>query len=280
MSFNFAAAKEAASKALNSKTLGAIILGPSGAGKSYLCGTLPGKILYLFSDGELHGAIAAQVNGGDVTAVRMDQDDEGKKLNADDSYARVLQILGATDAIVDAKFQSIVIDSLSELEGIIRSTSIFKKKCENSVGKHNNFAEPGVTLELLRPVLSKLRDLSLQHGIHYAATCPLTVSSIADDGQILESSPRLSGYSVAENVILQFGDVLVVGQVTKAGKSGHCLQFTSGTVTKQSKDLSGQVKKLVNFNPRITGVKNPPQLLPANLTKVIELKEAANASKN
>lgn len=276
MGFNFSAAKEAASKALNGKTLGAIILGPSGTGKSYLCGTLPGKILYLFSDGELHGPIAAQVNGGDVTPIRIDQDDKENKLSADDSYSRLLEILGATDSILEAGFQSIVLDSLTEVEGIVRSTSQFKRKCETSAGKHNNFSEPGVTLELMRPILSKLRDLNQQHGIHYAATCPLTVQAIGDDGQILESTPRLSGYSVAENLILQFPDVLVVGQVSKGGKTGHCLQFNSAAVSKTSKDLAGQVKKLINFSPRITGVKNVPQLLPASLAKVIELKEKGN----
>lgn len=276
MAFNFKAAREAAKKALDSKTLGAIILGPSGAGKSYLAGTMPGKILYLFTDAEGHGPKGAKANGGDVDGLQIDKDDEGNNLTADQSYNRLLDILSDTDGIVSEGFQSIVIDSLTEVEAIIRQTGAFKRKCETNTGKHNSFAEPSATIEMFRPILSKLRDLSLQHDIHYAATCPLTVQSLGDDGQIMESSPRLSGYSVAENLILQFPDVLVVGQVEIKGKKGHCLQFNSESVSKQSKDLAGQIKKLVNFSPRITGVKNPPQLMAANLSKVIEMKEQAN----
>lgn len=280
MGFNFKAAREAASKALVSKTLGAIVLGPSGSGKSSLCGTLEGKTLYLFTEAESHGPIAAKVNGGDIMAIRIDQDDEGKALNADGSYTRILDILGSTDSLLEAGVKNIVLDSLSEIETIVRGTTAFKRKCETATGKHNSYAEGGATLELMRPILSKLRDLNLQHDINYVATCALTVSAIGDDGQVVASSPRLSGYSVAENLIMQFGDVLLVGQVSKAGKTGYALQFNPASITKQAKDLAGQVKKLVNFNPRITGVKNPPQLLPANLAKVIELKEQSNASKD
>lgn len=143
----------------------------------------------------------------------------------------------------------------------------------NAQGKHNSFAEPQTTLELFRPILVKLRDLQLNLGIHYAATCPLTVSAMAETGEITESAPKLSGYSVAEGLILQFPDVLVVGRmVGKSGNTAHRIQFAAG-VAKTSKDQLGTIKKTVNFHPRVTGVKTLPPHMEASLAKVAELKQ-------
>lgn len=271
MSFNFGKNKENAKQLLNSKTVGAIVLGPGGAGKSAACGTFPGKVLYLITGGEQHGATSASTYAsGEIVPIRIDMDDEGNKIGADATYARLLQILGDVEGIKAEGFTAVVLDSLTELENVVRSTTKFSRDCESSNGKRNKFAEPSVTIEMIRPVLVALQDLAAE-GIHYAATCPLTVQAVGDDGQITEASPRLSGYSVAENVVLQFPDVLVVGRVDVKGKMVHAFQFLAG-VSKVSKDQAGQIKKLINFSPRVTGVKTLPELLPANFSKVIELK--------
>jgi hypothetical protein len=272
--FNIAKASANARKDLDNKKVGAIILGPSGAGKSSLLGTFGCKTLFLYTGGEVHGPTAAATYGkGDVIGVRFDQDDEGTQLSADDSYARLLSILDAEGSLKEAGIGAIVIDSMTEVEFIIRSTSKFAKDCMTDKGKHNNFAEPQVTLNLFRPVLVKLRDLQLNIGIHYAVTCLLTVSAIGDNGEIEESAPKLSGYMVADGIIPQFPDVLVVGRmVGKSGIPARRIQFNAG-VSKVSKDAVGTVKKMINFDPRITGVEKLPGNMEASLAKVVEMKQ-------
>lgn len=272
MAFSFAKAAANARKDLDNRKVGAIILAPSGGGKSTLAGTFGVKTLFIFGGAESHGPVAASVHGGDIVAVRFDQDDNGKNLDADDAYARLLSILDAEDEIKAAGFGAIVVDSLTEVEIVVRATTKFKAECLGSNGKHNNFGEPAATLALFRPILVKLRDLQLNTGIHYAATCPLTVSAIGDTGEIMESAPKLSGYSVAEGLILQFPDVLVVGRMVKGEKTAHRIQFNAG-VAKTSKDQLGAIKKTVNFNPRVTGVKTLPANMEASLAKVAELKQ-------
>lgn len=275
--FSFAKAAANARKDLDNRRVGAIILAPSGGGKSTLGGTFGCKTLFIFGGAESHGPVAASVHGGDIVAVRFDQDDEGNNLDPDDAYARLLSILDAEDAIKKEGFGAIVLDSLTEVENTVRATSKFKTECLSAQGKHNSFAEPAATLGLFRPILVKLRDLQLNLGVHYAATCPLQVSAIGDNGEIMESAPKLSGYSVAEGLILQFPDVLVVGRmIGKTGNAAHRLQFNAG-VTKTSKDQLGTIKKTVNFTPRVTGVKTLPPNIEASLAKVAEMKAGGAA---
>lgn len=105
------------------------------------------------------------------------------------------------------------------------------------------------------------------------ATLALDVKSMdGETGEILEASPKLSTFSCAEFTIMNFGDVMIIGPLTKDDKTAHRIQF-GGKVSKASKDASGQVKKLINFTPRVSGVKTLPNSLPAKLSEVIKLKE-------
>jgi hypothetical protein len=103
-------------------------------------------------------------------------------------------------------------------------------------------------------------------------TCILDVRALGEDGEVVEASPRLSTYSVAESLIQQFGDVVVVGRMEKDEKIAYRFQF-GATVSKTSKDVRGVVKKLINFNPRISGVETLPANMKASLADVIKLKE-------
>lgn len=271
--FNFAKAKENAQKDLNNKTVGAIVLGAPGAGKSTFCGTAGETTLYLYGGAESHGPSAASSGGhGNITSIQIDRDDDGKILPADGAYSRLLAVLSDASGINELGVKVIVLDSLTEIESIIRGTTKWKRDCESASGKHNSFAEPTATINMFRPILSALRDLALDHGIHYAATCPLMVQALGDDGQIAEAAPKLSGYSVAESLIMQFPDVLVVGRMVRNDKQVFALQFNAG-VSKVSKDATGNVKKIASFNPRITGIRDLPEVLPANLAQLIAGKE-------
>ncbi len=273
MGFNFDAAIKEANSAATDNLVSAIILGPSGAGKSSLMGTFGVKTLYLHTSGENHGPQSARTLGGsDIISVCIDRDAE-KTLGPDEAYARLLSMLGDVDGIKKLGVKAIAIDGASELEAIIRNTEKWKQLCTASNGKHNGFGEPAATISILRPILNALRDLQSRLQIHAAVSCILDVKDIGTDGAILEATPRLVGYSVAETLIQQFADVLVVGRMTKGDQAKHKIQFMSD-VTKTSKDAMGTVKKAINFAPRIAGVlvnKLPP-IMDADLSQVIKLK--------
>jgi hypothetical protein len=164
------------------------------------------------------------------------------------------------------------VDSLSELESVIRSTQKFKVACQTDKGTHNSFAEGNAVIGLMRGVFTRLKDLQLNLGIHFACTCPLNVISKEDNGEINEASPKLSTYSVAENVVLQFADIVTVGRMAnKEGKMAHRIQFGS-SISKESKTASGAVKKFLNFSPRLAGVMELPSHMAADLSKLAEIK--------
>lgn len=279
MTFDLAKATQESSKMLNNKALEAIILGPSGGGKSFLLGTAKEKTLHLYFMGENHGikssARAAQDTKTEVTSVCVDYAD-GVQLSPDATYTRLLEIL-ASKSLIEAGIKVIAVDGLSELETIIRSTLIWKKKCLTEKGNHNGFAETGATLEMVKPVLDSLKKLHRENGIHFVVTCILDVVSLGDMGQILESKPRLQGMRVAEEVVRQFGDVLVVGSMRKDNVDKHKLQFKT-VVSQASKDASGEIKRCLNYAPRIAGVE-VPALMDASLAEVISLKANNPAKK-
>ncbi len=274
MAFDFAKAEKQSLKDTSNTKLGLMILGQSGGGKSYAAGTFGVRTLFLYGSGESHGPSAAKKEGGaNVVPVAWDFDDEGARLNPDKAYARLMEALSDVEGIKAAGFGAIMVDGATELEQMLRKTKKWEQLCLTDKGKHNNFAEGPATAALFRPVLDGLRDLQRNLGVHYAMTCILDIKRLGEDGAVLESMPRLSGYAVAENLIQQFPDVVVIGRMTKADKVDHYIQFLAG-VTKTSKELSGEVKKSINFNPRITGksVSELPSSVKADLGKLAAFK--------
>lgn len=271
MAFNFKQALKQAQDETANTNLGAIVLGSSGAGKSSLMGTFGVKTLFLHtSSGESHGKDSAKRLGG-ANVVPIFFDKEGKEnLSPDATYSKLLDILRAKEDILGNGFEAIAIDGASEIEFVIRQTKQWQQLCLSGQGKHNSFAEPAATLTLLRPIIVALKDL----GIHYAMSCILDVKELGPNSEIVEATPRLSGYSVAESLVQQFGDVLVVGRMARAGLVKHKIQMMSD-ITKTSKDSTGEVKKTVNFAPRIAGllVTELPPLMDADLSQVIKLKQ-------
>jgi hypothetical protein len=270
MSFNFDKAIEEASSQVNEETIGAIVLGQSGAGKSFIMGTLPGKVLYLYTGGEAHGVKSAKVQGKHVTPVRIDYDksapadqrNEVGNLKPDAAYKRLLAILSDVEGIKAQGFNSIALDGATEIEQIITSTEQWKNACLSDKGKHNSYAEGKVTLAMFRPIIAAMQNLQIQLKINYAMSCILDVKAAGIYGEVEEASPRLSG------------DVLVVGRMSKDGEAKHKLQFMTD-VTKVSKDLVGNVKKTLNFAPRIAGISvaDMPPYMDADLSKVVDIKK-------
>lgn len=276
-SFNFdAAIKEA--KAASRPLVEAILLGQSGAGKSRMLGTLPGKILYLHTSGENHGYKSAQVVAGDRMDPLCIDVSDGRKLSNDEAYARLIAILMDRDSLKGRGYVSIALDGASELEAIIRGSSAFKNLCTTSQGKHNTFAEPSATITLFRPIISGLKELQRAIGVHFAVTCILDCKEVGSSGEILEASPRLQGFSVAESVVQQFGDVIVVGALEKNGEVKHKIQFMTD-VSKAAKDEAGRIKKAMNFRPRIAGVEGLPPILDPDFSEIAKLKATLKGDK-
>lgn len=250
----------------------AIVLGSSGSGKSRVCGTLPGKTLYLFFQGERHGPSSALAGGGDLIPVCIDRGRDGQDLTADQAFKRGLECLDP-EVLKKAKIENIVLDGLTELEKCVRETKAWKIACESASGKHNNFQEPAATLNLIDKYMSALRRAQDTVGVNVVVTGIIDVQEIEDNGAIGTAKPRLSGYSVAEGCIQQFGDVLVIGRlVSPDGKSAHVFQ-TGADITRISKDDEGKVKKFINFTPRISGVSELPAFIKADLKNVLTMKE-------
>lgn len=273
MGFNFKEAQKQAAALLKSDKLFAVILGPSGGGKSTACGTLGTKTLYLFSGGEDHGPRNAAAMGGEIVPINIDVFTDDGKLDADATYGRLLEIVSDSAGIKAEKFGAVVLDGIPELESIILRTNQFVTGCLTDKGKHNSFAESKVMTHMIKQVLDRLKKLQYA-GLHVAMTCKLDVKSLGDYAAISEASPRLLTYSVAEDFISKCADVLVVSKIDNGEERKHMFQFLTD-VSRVSKDMdSGKVRKMINFSPRISGLKQEeyPEFVDADLTCIIRMK--------
>lgn len=269
------AEKEAAQEAKPS--IAAVVMGQSSAGKSYLAGTLPGKTLFLYMQGEEHGKDSAKLaatasKDSRVVPISIDLVD-GKVVGADIAYRRLVSMLDV-ESIRKAKFDSIVVDGLTELEQLVRGTSQWATDCRAKSGEHNAFAEPAATVKALRPILDALRLLQRELGVNYVVTCLLMVKGTEENGEITASEPKLLGFEVAAQLIPQFPDQIMIGRMTNPeGVVKPRLQFTSAA-QKSVKEKNGTIKKLIGFTPRLRGVTELPPSMPADLKAVLKLKGA------
>lgn len=273
MSFNLKQALQE-SMADQSAALEAIILGPGDAGKSTLIGTLGVKTLFLYTTRERHGSKSAKIYGGDNLLPVCINRKDGKDLNADESITYLMQILTDTETLKSAGIEAIAIDGLTELDFLVRDTAKWKNLCLTDKGKHNNFAEGTATLQCLRPIIVALQELHRTLNMHYMITCVTDVKEKGIYGEILDATPKVQGYFVAESVIQMFNDRLLVGPMTRDDVTKYKLQF-GAKVTKVSKDDKGGIKKINNFTPCIKGVSADelPAYMDADLAKFYEFKK-------
>lgn len=263
--------------ATKNKSLFAIVMGASGGGKSFLMGTLGVKTLYLYISGEAHGAESAAITGGDLVHPYCLDYVDGKQLSADDTYKHLRAVLQNVEAIKAAGFKAVAIDGAAELELIIRNSKDWAKRCLNEKGIHSNWEESDATMDLLRFVVEDAKGLQRQLGCHIVMTSILDVRAVGDNGEIMDASPRLRGARVADFLLRQFDEVLVVGRLQSAeGQVGHRIQFLT-RMSKTAKEMSGGIK-LLNFAPRITGVKaeDLPSIVAADLSIIAAAKAAGS----
>ena len=232
------------------EVLEAIILGAQGAGKSGLIGTAPGPTLQLICSTETHGAYGASATGDNVTSICYDRDEADKTLKPEEALECLSEALNGA---LKAGFKTVAIDGLNELERLIRATPRFTELCKSSSGKHSVFEEPVAVKVMMNEIIGLLKVLESK-GVNVIVTCDLDVRDKGYNGEILDSKPRLSTYSVVENAVQKFRDVLVVGMMSNdKGESGRCIQFLAG-VSRDSKDKNGRISKTINFQPRLGGI--------------------------
>jgi len=265
---------EVADKADKSKgKLFLSILGPSGSGKSHSIGTLEAKTLYLYFSGEKHGVSAARkVNSKNIVPICVDVDeDSGDLLSADDTLAKIRSIVRSD--VSEVGFEAIALDGLTELDDCINNSNELKKQCLTNVGKVDGFRISGVAKKMASGLIKDLVHLQQKTGVHVLVTAILDVKDYEDNGRINECLPRLTTYSLAEGLLQQFGDRVIVCPVTKdSGEKVYIYDFMSD-ITRASKDEKGKIKKAFNFSPRLSTGSIPDKgFIKADLKELLKCK--------
>lgn len=238
---------------VSTENLQAVILAPSGGGKSHVIGTLDRTVLYLYGSDESHGKTSASQGKARIKALQWDINPEtGEQLNADESLEFIKAML--TNEFLDAHgIDAIALDSMTSLEKLVKASSKFKVMCRTKNGDHNSFVEGEKCGIIIDELLSTIRKLGSNRKLDLVMTCIVDVKDKDDEtGAYHCVRPRLGSYGLAESIIQQCFQILLVGKVAIKNKKGHCFQFDS-LIERVSKDLSGSVKKYLNFDPRVIG---------------------------
>lgn len=277
--FDYKKAEQSARKLMECKKLQLIILGHQGAGKSFVVGTLGVKTLYLYGTRESHGPVSASTLGGDnVFPLCMDygtwaDEKEERHFTSDESMAMIEQVLKDYAWMREEKFGAIVIDGLPVLEGIAKDSTLWKEKCKTASGKHNTYRETESTQEVLGSMLGWLKAAQVELDVHVIATGIIDVKEKDGFGGVVEAVPRLAGYGLAETMNQHFADITCIGKMSMGGEVKYKFQFLVD-LTKASKDLQGNLKKSMNFSPRISGCKDLPDIMNADLDELAAYKKA------
>jgi len=280
--FNYANAIKSAKKLMECKKLQLILLGHQGAGKSFAIGTLGVKTLYLYGTRESHGPVSASTSAGDnVLPICIDygyweKETTERAFTADESLKLVEQILKDYKWLREEKFGAIAIDGLPVLESVAKDSQLWKEKCKTASGKHNTYKETEATQEVIGTILGWLKAAQVELDIHVIATGIIDVKEKDGYGAIVEATPRLAGYGLAETMNQHFADIACVGKMSMNGEVKYKFQFLVD-LTKASKDLQGNLKKSMNFSPRISGCKDLPDMMDADLSKLADWKAKGGA---
>lgn len=281
MSFNFEKAKTFANKALKNPLLELIILSPSGGGKSYSIGTLGVKTLYLYGTRESHGPKSASVEGGEnIVPICIDfgfwkDEKKEREFTADESLSLLKEILTSYEWLRKEQFKAIALDGLAVLESLVKETTVWREKCKTAQGKHNTFKETEASQEVMGSVITLMKAAQRELDTHIVVTGILDVKEVDAFGGIVEASPKLGGYGLAESLNQHFGDIVVKGKMTRGGETKYKFMFLTDLV-KVSKDEMGQQKRAMNFNPRLSGHTTDP-IMDADLSKLAALKAKKTA---
>lgn len=263
-------------------TLFAVVFAPSGSGKSTLIGTLNVPTLFLYTSSESHGLQSCRsMNKNEVFGVCIDKKEDadefvgadkltlGATLTADQSLLKINYWI--TQDLKGAGFKAISLDSLADFELLTLQSTFVNDYCRTEKGGKNTYKTGEAFIVLLQSIINKLLTQKA-NGLHIIMTCPAHVTQVSEEGGVETIMPVLSGYQVGDKIARLFAEVLFVSKVD--GK--HQLIFDVD-VKRASKDQQGNLKKMLNFSCRISGVLSTsmPETLPADLKEVIKLKSKA-----
>ena len=266
---DFKAMKEAARAKQATAGMLAVVMGSSGAGKSTVCGTTGRPTLVLHTKDESHGPTSASTFNDDVAGLCLDMDEEGNEVSPDVALDKLVEVLGSED--LSSNFGTVVVDSLSSIDLLIKKTQYFRNFCADpKTLKHNSFKEGEAVLTKIQDIVTHT-DRIRQQGVHVLFTLAANVKSMDSEGMVETVAPVLSTYGVSESVARMFPIVLYTACVTVEGERKRAFLFNTH-ITRESKEVSGKIKKLMNFMPRCAGIPDSemPEMLPADFQKLLE----------
>ncbi len=260
----------------------AIIFGASGAGKSTALGTSGVSTLLLHGPTENHAGTNAKLMGKDsIVSLEYTVRNESGSVDSDATYKNLLSIL--KDPEISTQFEAVALDSWTELQTIIGETREFREACLTDKGRHNKFAESDEYTRRLNQVVHSL--LALNHmGLHVFTTCAAIIKDTDSEGTDVSAKPNLKGWSVGEDLVRNFPDVLYVQLVRVFNDKGdeiskHKFLFNP-KVSAEAKDMGGKVTKVSfsNFAPRISYYKREdlPHDSDVDLSKIIKSRGKRN----
>lgn len=260
----------------------AIIFGASGAGKSTALGTSGLSTLLLHGPTENHAGTNASLFGkGKIFPMEYTVRNDKGGVDADASFKNLLSVL--QDPEISNQFEAIALDSWTELQTIIGETREFREACLTDKGRHNKFAESDEYTRRLNQVVHACLRLNNQ-GLHVFTTCAAIIKDSDSEGTDVSAKPNLKGWSVGEDLVRNFPDVLYVQLVRVVNDKGdevskHKLLFNP-KVSAEAKDAGGKVTKVSfsNFAPRISYFKREdlPHDADVDLAKIIKSRSKRN----
>jgi hypothetical protein len=260
----------------------AIIFGASGAGKSTALGTSGLSTLLLHGPTENHAGTNARLFGREkVFPLEYTVRNDKGNVDADATFKNLLAIL--KDGSIAQEFDAVALDSWTEVQTIIGETREFREACLTDKGKHNKFAESDEYTRRLNQIVHSLLALHGQ-GLHILTTCAAIIKDSDAEGSDVSAKPNLKGWSVGEDLVRNFPDVLYVQLVRVTNDKGdevskHKFLFNP-KVTAEAKDTGGRTTKVSfsNFAPRISHFKREdlPHDADVDLSKIIKSRSKRN----
>jgi len=205
------------------------VMGLSGSGKSSCLASLPGRILWLYSEAwESHGPEYAHSlhPKAEITA-----------LDLDGQLAFVRSVLGDAEGIAKT-FDSVVIDGLTTLEYVYANSNECKAGAVTKTGAKDAWAVFRLTSDFFNELYVLLNTLN-KAGVHVMTSC--LGSHAADDEGNAVFKPKLAGVGVAEAFLAKLPDRVLTVR-TKEGK----FKFSLKESASKGSDL-----KVVDCSPRL-----------------------------
>lgn len=240
------------------------VMGLSGSGKSSCLATMPGRILWLYSEAwESHGPGYANSlhPKAQITAVDIQRPQgSDKDLTLDEQLAVVREMLGDAKGL-SSMFDSVVIDGLTTLEYVYANSVECKAASVTKNGAKDAWAVFRLTSEFFNELYVLLNALN-KAGVHVMTSC-LGSHSADEEGNAV-FKPKLAGVGVAEAFLAKLPDRVLTVR-SKDGKYKFALKET----VQKGSDL-----KVVDCSPRLFPLHadEVPSEISPDFSKVLLLK--------